>query len=221
MLLGPVVGLTLFGCAPSRPEHAQPTLDQVHEFVLRQFDPEAYFLPGVAYPEEVAALSDSDLVPLACTPEYFSWSGSDHVSVNPSTGERHPLTDRHLQRALEAARELDPESIVVSISLCEAAGNPSLVFLRVGPCGGGCAGIPTIAELPDVGGLSVLATIAAEGDGAYFDCLPLSLTNDGRLYLSCLGEGTAFIRRVDVLAGDSSIILRCQVISGTPVCTKD
>ena len=216
-----LISLTIFSCRPLPQTQAQPTPGQDQAFALRQFDPKAQYLPGVDYPQEVGALPDSELVPLACTPDYFSWSGSDYEFVDPSTGEHHSLVDQRVQAALKAARELKPDKVIVSISLCEAADRPSLVFLRIGPCGGGCSGIPTITKVTDGSTLSVLATIEPDGDGAYFGCLPLSLTNDGLLYLSCLGEGTAIVRRVDTVAGGSSIILRCQTSSRTTSCTTD
>jgi hypothetical protein len=221
LFVGLVVSLTLVGCRPLPPPLAQPTPGQDQPFAPRQFDPKAEYLPGVDYPHELAALPDSVLIPLACTPDYFSSSGSDYQFTDRSTGEQHSLVDLRLEEALTAARKLNPDKVVVSITLCEVADRQSLVFFRIGPCGGGCAGIPTIAEVSDGPTLSVLTTIDSEGDGAYFGCLPLALTNGGLLYLSCLGEGTAIIRRVDTFAGTTSIILRCQTSSQTSNCTTE
>lgn len=120
---------------------------------------------------------------------------------------------------MAAAHRAFPDKIVVSLSICGSLARPPLVFFRVGPCGG-CAGIPTIAELQGAATLSVLATITPDEDGTYFGCLPLILTTDGLLYLSCLGEGTAVIRSVEIPTGRVSAILGC-LTEGTGRCTPE
>ena len=119
---------------------------------------------------------------------------------------------------MESAQQQNPDGTVTSISLCAVADGQPLVFYRAGPCGGGCAGIPTIATLQQVGTLKIVATIQPTGDGAYFACSPLLLSKTGLLFLSCLGEGTAIIRRVNMSNGEVSIILRCTMPPTPSAC---
>jgi hypothetical protein len=188
---------------------------------LRQFDPTAQYVAGVTYPQELLSLADTDLTPLACTPEYFSWSGISHEYFDPSTQEQHALDDPSINSYLQAAQKLNPGKNITSISLCESDGNAPLVFFRVGPCGGGCAGIPNIAQGHEDGTLDLLAIIQPVGDGAYYGCFPLQLSKSGELYLSCTGEGTAIIRRVSLPTREISVIQRCKLQTTSASCITE
>jgi WD40 repeat protein len=198
---------------PEGPSSGQPPLA-----VIRQFDPSADYIADVPYPEELLSIRDGELVSLACTPEYFSWSGTDHEFFDPVTRESRTPTDPRIETYVEAARQINPGKSILSISLCESDENGPLVFYRVGPCGGGCAGIPNIARGFQDGTLAVLATVEADGDGPYFACHPLQLSKRGEMYLSCQGEGTALIRRVQIDTGVISVVLRCDLKSTPPAC---
>jgi hypothetical protein len=213
-----LLSLLSAGCRPTASQSAPGPGGQPAS--PRQFDVGAPYLPGIRYPQEILAMDEADLVPMGCTPDYFSWSGADHEAVDPQTQERHLLAGHQLETALAVARRAFPGKAILSLSLCERPASPSLVFFRIGPCGGGCAGIPTVGEVHDDATLSVLATVNPDGDGAYFSCLPLELTNDGLLYLSCVGEGTAVIRRLEISTGQLSAILRCRT-EGTATCAAE
>lgn len=188
---------------------------------VRQFDPATPFLPDAPYPDEIVAAADLDLVAMRCSAEYFSWTGNDHEFVDSGTLERTALTDPALIAYLQAARELNPEGSIHSIAVCDPVEGSDLVIFRLGPCGGGCAGIPRIA-LGEEGQIrSVAAVIEPDGDGAYFACTPLQWTVTGLLYLSCLGEGTAILRRVDLGSGEVEVLLRCKLEGSRPACTLE
>ena len=207
--------LAISACALTDRAISQPSS------VTRQFNPSAQYIEGVPYPEEILDHADTDLVPLACTPEYFSWSGTDHEFFDPSTQERHFLTDPRMEVYLESARQLNPGKSILSISLCESNENSPLIFYRVGPCGGGCAGVPNIAQVQQDDTLALLATVEPDGDGPYYACSALQLSKRGDLYLSCLGEGTALIRHVSLDTGEISVILRCDFASTSPACLRE
>lgn len=185
---------------------------------LRQFDPSEQYLADVPYPDAVLAVTEGDLVPMACTPDYFSWSGTDHEYVDPSTQEHHYPTDPRIEAYLESARQLDPGSSILSIVLCDLPENGPLVIYRVGPCGGGCAGVPNIARAEQDNTLSWIARVEPDGDGANYACYPLQLSKARDLQLSCVGEGTAIIRNVSLFTSQVTVILRCDLTSGTLSC---
>jgi hypothetical protein len=166
-------------------------------------------------------MADTDLVSLACTPEYFSWSGTGHEYFDPSTQEQHALDDPTISAYLQSARELNPGKDIVSIFLCESDSNTRLIFFRVGSCGGGCAGIPNLAQGHADGTLDLLAIIQPDGDGAYYGCLPLQLSKGGDLYLSCTGEGTSIIRRVSLSTGKVTVIQRCKLQASDASCISE
>jgi hypothetical protein len=186
----------------------------------RHYDPGAPFLPGVEYPRAILSVADSDLVALACTPDYFSWSGADHAAVDPVTQAPLALADPRLIAFLESARALHPDQSIVSIALCDTAGGRPLVLYRVGPCGGGCAGIPHIAQGQADGTLQLRVVVEPEGDGAYYGCRPLQFARDGALDLACEGEGTNLIRRVQLATGEVTVLLACRDSGAEPICTS-
>jgi WD40 repeat protein len=185
---------------------------------LRQFDPAESYIASVPYPDQVASLDDDELVPMACTPDYFSWSGTDHEYIDPSTQERFYPADPRIETYLESARKLNPGAIILSISLCDLPEAGPLVIYRAGPCGGGCAGTPNIARGDDEGALAWIARVEPNGDGAYFSCRPLQLSSAGDLALSCEGEGTASLRNVSLESGEVDVIIRCDLSSSIPSC---
>lgn len=187
----------------------------------RQFDPAAEYIEGGSYPEELVAVAESDLIPMVCSPEFFSWTGTGHEFVDPVTLERTPLSEPILTAYLEAARDLHPDEVIVSVSRCDPEEGPDLVTFRVGPCGGGCAGIPQVAFGEGGSIRSVAAVIQPDGDGPYFGCVPIQWTRAGTLYLSCLGEGTALLRRADLVTGEIAVVLRCQSQDGRTSCTSE
>ncbi|HSR46614.1 MAG TPA: hypothetical protein VLL77_01380 [Anaerolineales bacterium] len=214
-----LISVLTSGCRPPTELISQPALASQPTSGLVPFSPSDGFLPGVPYPQEILTLLDSDRIQLTCTPEYFSWSGSDHEFVDLANDARYPMEDARLLTALQSAKTLHPGGVIVSVSLCSGADGTSLVFYRVGPCGGGCAGIPTVAELRDDDSLSIVSRIEPDGDGAYFGCLPIAFTRQGLLYLSCRGEGTAILRRVDTASGNLDVLLQCTLAPEGPSCT--
>lgn len=205
-----LIGVFMASCGKSPSPTATLSRRLQPSFELRQFDPSAPFFQGAPYPDEVLSIQDAELQPLSCSPEYFSWSGANHEYVNPATGETDTISDPEIQSYLGSAVRLFPDRTIISISLCGALDGPDLVIFRVGPCGGGCAGIPHIAYGERDGTLNLVGEVLPDGDGPYYGCTALQLTTGRLLYLSCLGEGTAIIRRVDLGTGDISIILRCE-----------
>ena len=167
------------------------------------------------------SIAESDLAPLTCSPQYFSWSDSRYEAVNPETNEAFPLEDPQIRSYLANVTRSDPGSDIFSIRVCERPEDNALIFLGVGPCGGGCSGIPTLVEIDEDGTLTTLASIQPDGDGAYFSCHPLQLGMNGDLFVRCAGEGTEIIRLVSIASGSVSIVLRCQLLPDGPTCTRD
>ncbi len=190
-------------------------------FQTRQFDPAKPFFATMPYPDELTAVRETDLVPMRCSPEYFSWSGADHEYADPTTQERHKITDNLLQAYLKSAQALNPEGIITSISYCEIENGRSIVVYRVGPCGGGCAGIPHFSYGETDGSLELVATIQTGEDGAYFKCDPLQLTRSSILYVACSSEGMGIIRKINLLAQSVSIVLRCEVSESVVSCKSN
>ena len=205
-----LTALFMSSCSPNPAPAATPSHDLQLPFELRQFDPSVSFFHGAPYPDEVVSIQDSDLQSLSCSPEYFSWSGTNHEYVDPATSAKYPLNDPQILLYLDSAVRLFPDRTVVSISLCETVDGPDIAIFRAGPCGGGCAGIPHVAYGQPDGELTLIGEIPPDGDGPYYGCNVLELTDGRQLYLSCLGEGTAIIRRLDLSNGDISIVLRCE-----------
>lgn len=213
-----LLALYVASCRPGPSPAVTPSPGQRPSSTIRQFDPSLPFFQDVPYPAEVLSIEDADLQPLSCSPEYFSWSGTDHESVDPATGETHPIREAKIQSYLDSAIRLLPDKSIVSISVCETIDGPDLVIFGAGPCGGGCAGIPHIAFGQPDAALSLIADILPDGDGPYYSCSALQLTAERQLYLSCSGEGTAIIRRVDLSEGDVSIILKCEQTADNTGC---
>jgi hypothetical protein len=204
--------------ALSSPVPNLPVTPDESTFLTRQFDPLDRFFDAVAYPEEIMGHNPDDIVPMRCSPEYFSWSGAEHEYFDPSTRERREISDLQLPSYLGAAQELYTESTIVPISYCQIENGSSLVIFGVGPCGGGCAVIPHIAMNRPNGSLGLLTTIEPDGDGPYYGCRPLQLTASGVLYLACFGEGTGIIRRLDLESRSVSVILRCYIAESKIRC---
>jgi len=113
---------------------------------------------------------------MGCSHEYFSWTGTGHEYTDPVTQEQKKISDPYLQTFLASAQVLHPGQGITSISYCEVENENSIVIYRVGGCGGGCAGIPTIAFGMTDGSLALVTDIQDGTDGAYYGCAPLLLT---------------------------------------------
>jgi hypothetical protein len=154
----------------------------VLDFLLRQFDPTTPFFINVSYPNDVTSKGDEDLLRMDCSPEYFSWTGTDHEYTDPITQEKENISDPLLKTFLASAEALHPGKVITSISYCEVENEDPIVIYRLGGCGGGCAGIPNISfGMPD-GSLRLVTVIQDGTDGAYYGCVPLLLTTAYPLY---------------------------------------
>ena len=233
-----LVAMILFGCIvsacgnginPSALPIATATLEAIpsltplttssdYEMRLRQFDPTTPFFINTSYPNEITSIGDDDLLQLGCSPEYFSWTGSDHEYIDPITQESKKISDPLLQSFLASAQLLHPGKGITSISYCAVENENLIVIYRVGGCGGGCAGIPNIAFGKSDGSL-VLVTVIKDGtDGAYYGCAPLLFTTQDMLYLACRGEGTAIIRKVDLINPSVEVVRSCKETVNGVIC---
>jgi hypothetical protein len=195
---------------PSTPAPILTTPETDVGFLVRQFAPATPFFGNTNYPNELISTSDVDMMRMRCSPEYFSWSGTDHEYVDPVTLQRRKITEPLLQTYLNSAQNLNPGKYIISIAVCEIKNGKPIVVYRVGPCGGGCAGLPHLSYGQADGSLELLAIISPDQDGAYFGCQPLQLTKSQILYVTCLGEGTGIIRRIDLMTHSVSAILSCR-----------
>jgi len=210
--------------APPLPQTGPPLpllTDANLGFQARQFDPAKPFFGTTPYPAELTALQETDLVPMRCSREYFDWSGVDHQYMDPTTAEPHKITDNLLQAYLKTVQGLNPEGVITSISYCEIENGRPIVVYRVGPCGGGCAGLPHFAYGKADGSLELVAVIPTSGNGAYLGCNPLQFTGKSILYVACVGEGKGVIRKIDLLTQSVSVVLECETSENGYSCRPD
>lgn len=194
------------------------SVGSVDEFYLRQFDPTTPFFVNASYPNEITSIGDEDLVRLGCSPEYFSWTGTDHEYLDPTTQEQKKISDPLMQSFLESAQLLHPGKGITSISYCEVENENPIVIYRVGPCGGGCAGIPNISFGKSDGSLALVTVIQDGTDGAYYGCAPLLLTTQHILYVACQGERTGIIRKVDLTNSSVEVVQSCKETDNGVIC---
>lgn len=202
----------------SIPTLAPVTTSSGYERHLRQFDPTTPFFVNASYPNEITSIDDENLLRLGCSPEYFSWTGSDHEYVDPVTQEQKKISDPLLQTFLANAQALHPGKGITSISYCEVENENPIVIYRVGGCGGGCAGIPNISFGKSDGSLELVTVIQDGTDGAYYGCVPLLLTTKHILYVACRGEGTGIIRKVDLINSSVEVVQSCKETVNSVIC---
>ena len=205
--------------SPTAPITFIPTSYQsVYDLLLRQFDPTTPFFINASYPNEVISIPDADLLRLGCSPEYFSWTGTDHEYTDPTTQEHKKISDPLLQTFLASAQLLHPGKGITSISYCQVENENPIVIYRVGGCGGGCAGIPNISIGKPDGSLASVTVIQDGLDGAYYGCALLLLTKQHMLYIACRGEGTGIIRKVNLITPSVEIVQSCKETANGVVC---
>jgi hypothetical protein len=220
-ILTPIATSTLEAIpSPTAPAiSSNPTAyESVYDLRFRQFDPTAPFFVNASYPNEITSIGDAELLRLGCSPEYFSWTGADHEFVDPITQERNKINDPSMQAFLASAQLLHPGKGITSISYCEVENENPIVIYRVGDCGGGCAGIPTIFIGKSDHSLASETVIQDGADGAYYGCAPLLLTIQHVLYVTCQGEGTGIVRKVDLITATVESVQSCKETVNGVIC---
>lgn len=190
-------------------------------YLKRQIDPTKKFFESKDFPAEVTSANEANLIGMSCSKEYFSWDESDPTYYNEQTQQSEKITNQALLNYLKIIRDNNETKIVNSILACDTEDERTIVDYRIGPCGGGCAGIPNFSFVERDSSLKLIAEILPNNEGAYYGCYPLQLTKDSTLYLSCIGEGSGSIKKLDLNTGKYSILISCTSGYGNPLVCQE
>lgn len=163
------------------------TANTQKEYKTRYFDITDNFWEEEKYPIEITQVPDGSLIPISCTDTYSGY-GKDYTSYDEKTQNSKPLTDSSILNHIQALTKKYEGKIVTQIFSCSPELGKTVIFYSLGPCGGGCVGMPYVGVV-DGSNINEVANVSE--DGAYFGCRqPLQLTKDNMFYFQCgAGDG--------------------------------
>lgn len=155
----------------------------------RYFDVDDLFYNKEKYPLELTSIYENALTPISCTGVYTNDSGKGDYTVY----EEFPQN----QRSASVEEESDMMSYIKNLNVnsegkhvseiisCTPKVGKVIVLYSMGPCGGGCMGIPYVGV---VNGTSIQQIAEIKNVTAYYGCRkPLQLTNTNNFYFVCSG----------------------------------
>ena len=155
-----------------------------NEFKVRYYNPNDIFFDKEKYPIEITDVQDSSLTQMSCTSNYTGY-GKDYTSYDESTRKSNPLTDKTLLSDIQMLNKQYNGKTVSEILACVPQQGKRIVLYSLGPCGGGCSGIPYVG-VEDSTGIHQVSQI--QNNMAYFGCRqPLQLTKTNNFYFKCGG----------------------------------
>ena len=163
------------------------------KYLNRFFNPaESWFREGgEKYPTELTQIESSGLIPLSCTPVMTATDSSGDIVYqyyNEETKLNDTLTDSVYLNYIDQLNKINTTKTTTQINeivFCSTKEETAFIMYGLGPCGGGCSGIPYVAvaknsKVSEVGKI--------EDNMAYFGCRePLQLTKDAIFYFRCGG----------------------------------
>ncbi len=191
------------------------------EYKIRHFDITEDFAPeNEKYPTEITQASDDSLTPIYCTPNYTKYG--DKYTSSDETNKTITLDDLETLNYIKTLEEKykSEDRSVMEISTCAPKEDKIIILYSLGPCGGGCSGVPYVGivngeEIKEIANISKL-----EDQGmAYFGCRqPLQLTKNNIFYFTCGGGdgpgSSASIYKLSLVTEAVSRIETCNT-SGT------
>lgn len=181
-------------------------------FKRRQFDISKKFFIEEAYPKELTQISEDDLQEMMCTPDYEKLGDVFQDGQRKIDRQSDPKI-MHFVDAIEKNYKDTKYPHVMNIQTCSSKSGEELLLYGMGPCGGGCGGIPFIAEYRNQ---QVKQLVEVEGKEAYFGCNPLQLTNGNDLYLNCGGgDGPTNSRYIYRLSLNDSSFTKLKYCTAT------
>lgn len=164
------------------------TPDLTQKYKTRHYNMTDNFGENNKYPAELLQVEESSLTPIACSPLYSGY-GKGYTFYDEKTQKSYPLSDASLLSYIETINKKYESQFVSEIITCSAEQGKTVVLYSIGPCGGGCSGIPHVGVVNNADIIEV-ANIPAkfEENMAYFGCRqPLQLTKDNMFYFRCGG----------------------------------
>lgn len=160
------------------------TSNAIKEYKARYFNLTDNLWENTKYPTELTQLAESSLTPISCTPTYSGY-GKDYTSYDEKTQKSTPLTDASLLNYIQTINNKYEGKTVSEIFACSPEQGKTVVLYSLGPCGGGCSGIPYVGV---VNGSDIQEAGTMQEGMAYFGCRqPLQLTKDNMFYFRCGG----------------------------------
>jgi hypothetical protein len=158
-----------------------PTEDHATVYKTRFYNPKDKLYERQPYPNELISVNESDLIPLSCSDTY-TFDGQMYYDNNGK-----PQHDRKILDYKKVIESKHKGMTLSSLKICNSPGDQKIILMSaLGPCGGGCTGIPYVGTLSSQGVLK--ETEAIHVDAAYFQCnAPLQLTLDNVFYFGCGG----------------------------------
>lgn len=160
------------------------TSNSVKEYKARYFNVTDNFWENIKYPTELTQIVESSLTPISCTSTYSGY-GKDYTSYDEKTQKSTPLTNALLLNYIQTINKKYEGKTVSEIFACSPEQGKTVILYSLGPCGGGCSGIPYVGI---VNGSDIQEAGTMQEDMAYFGCRqPLQLTKDNIFYFKCGG----------------------------------
>ncbi len=171
--------------------YTSPTLKPTYssslpkEYKSRYFDiTENFWSENEKYPTELTQIPENSLTPIYCSPMYVK-NGKKYTSNSFILDD--PTLLEYI-KALDQKYESE-ERTVIYITTCSPKEGKAIVLYSLGPCGGGCTGIPHVgiangSEIKEIANISKLE----DKNAAFFGCAqPLQLTKNNIFYFECGG----------------------------------
>jgi hypothetical protein len=184
-------------------------IPEVKEYKTRFYNTSDMFFDKEPYPAELISAPDSQLTPMYCSLTYTNY-GKDFYAHDRVTQQSVRLTDPNLIDFMKFVTQNNKDATVLEFFTCTPKEGKTIVVYNLGPCGGGCSGIPHIG-IVGKSGIQEAGTINV--DTAYFGCSPLQLSNDS-FYLHCSGgdgaAGSASIYKLSLNTLTITRMKRCD-----------
>lgn len=183
----------------------------VNDFKLRYFSTSDTFFDKEAYPSELVNTPESSLTPLSCTSSYAAVENG-YITYDTDTKKQVPLTDASLLSQIQMLKSQYPGKTVNEILACTPQLGKKIILYSLGPCGGGCSGMPYVGVADDSG---IHEAAKIQDTIAYFSCdKPLQLTKNNDFYFECGGgDGPAASATIYKLSLNTLAIIKVKKCS--------
>lgn len=157
------------------------------EYKTRYFDVNENFWEKDKYPAEITEIAESSLKTMSCSPQYYS-NQDTYSYYDEKTQENVLLTDESLKYIIQIINDKHGKDRLSEIFTCSVKEGKPIVVYSLGPCGGGCSGVPYIGVVNDSEISEVVKISETDESPAYFGCRqPLALTKTNMFYFICGG----------------------------------
>ncbi len=177
--------------APTRPPSTPtptPSLNsaEVKNYKTRLFDVSDKFFKDEGYPAELTSVPETQLTPISCT-KFYTGYGKDYESYDDKTNIHTPLTDTTLLSYIGLLNKKYEGKTVDNIMACNSQTNQTVIFYGLGPCGGGCDGVPYVSIVKD-STVQEISKVPNDAGLPYYSCWKgLQLSNGIYFYFECSG----------------------------------